>query len=181
LELKAAETHLRVKGRHPMNEPQSVAEVIRAGIAERLAPLFDDLRKVESQIETKEAELAELRAVRTELRRTLAPYDDSIARPGGRRNGGKPKPTGKQGKGNTGQGVSDEKVNTLRDFIEANYEQGDDIHSTALEDAGLNMYRGGIVHGLDVLAERGVIRLDRRARIGERGAPSKVYRRVGAD
>lgn len=162
---------------------EHVSSELAAGLLEAMSgavePIRDSLTNLEAAIAEREQELGELRKMRTTANRLLGildPEHDAESKPG-------PKP--KSDKRVPKSRVSDETIDTLTAWLREHVGADFDVMTYTLVNhpEWRNLLSGSTVsYTLPLLAERGVVRLDRldKAPGVKNGKPARVYRLVPA-
>jgi hypothetical protein len=138
---------------------------VDAALAEILQPLRDQAAAAAERIAALETQLDAERATLRRIDKVLRAADPNAARPG-------PKPA-KGSRSGMGGSVSDEAVEKVLTYLQANL-NGDEFHATGVwREADLGMSSHTVNAALHVLRERGLIRLAKRGTGG-----SRIYRMV---
>lgn len=136
----------------------STPEQVQEAMAEIVAPLREQLAKIEREIQIREDDLVELRKWRTKVTRMLANVDPGFTAKT------KPKPKSKLPSDYT---ISEQRVQAITDYLRA-HANGQPFTVpglTGAEDFELGS-KATVSVALRLLADRGVLRLDRAGGVG---------------
>jgi hypothetical protein len=141
---------------------------IEAALSRALAPVSEELRSLEQEIETREQELRELRALRTRTQRVVSALDPAAE-----------KPTRKKDSSG-GSVVSDAQVARILEDIRSTYVNGDSDGTFTAQDVSnaTSIHVTTIHKAMKVLHERSAVRIDH---LGGPRNTTKFYALIGGD
>lgn len=159
------------------NAPAFESELARGlleAMSGALEPIKNALAQVDGEISRRQLELEELRKVRSNAHRVLGILDPDTKPATGEKRKGVKTPTSSTAR------FSEERVDLVERYILEHFAEGDDVHVQLLDrDPEFNLStRSSLYPMLNVLVERGVLRVDRLERVSGTGRASKVYRLV---